>query len=261
MRDILLEVDAKCFDANGKSVVKSTLIHERRIAIYLNGKKLLSVIALPRQSDAHVVGFLISEGVIESLSDIISIHVSMSGEIVDIRANIIKENLKNLFHEKTLTSGCCVGITGNDGSMVGCFLDSKFSLHASFIHAKMAEFEQNCELFHLTGCVHKAMLVYKENDLLKTLSCEDIGRHNAIDKVLGLAFLKGLDTTQAALIVSGRLSQEMVVKAAMSKICIVISRAASTYLGVKTADELGITLIGFAREGRLLAYTHPFRIK
>lgn len=260
MSELVLEVKAKRYTATNFSFTSSKIIQEKRIAIYLNGRKLLSVIALPQDSDAHVVGFLMSEGVIEKLSDILSIYVSLDNELIDIQAKIVEKNLKNLFHEKTLTSGCCVGVTGNDGSM-SKFIATNFYFKASTIFEKLQNFEDNCQLFTLTGCVHKAMLIYFSPKGLKELACEDIGRHNAIDKVLGRSLLKGLDVSRSALIVSGRLSQEMVVKAAMSNIPVVISRAASTYLGIKTANELGITLIGFARDKSMLVYTHDFRIK
>lgn len=276
-----------------KSYITSDIIREEKIAIYLNGQKLLSIIALPKESDAHVVGFLKSEGVIERREDIKSIVINDDNTEVFIEASIKECNLANLFHEKTLTSGCCVGIAGNDGGLIKDFNDASFSLYASYIFEALRGFEANSELFHKTGCAHKAMLIYEDSkdlcegqkDLvqsnlveskthstpneeclakkrsLKTLEAQDIGRHNAIDKVLGLALLSGINTRRAALMVSGRLSQEMIIKAAMSSIPIVISRAATTFLGIKSAQDLGITLVGFAREGRLLVYTHEARIK
>ena len=117
------------------------------------------------------------------------------------------------------------------------------------------EFNQPSVLFTQTGCVHKAMLVCE-----KTLICEDVGRHNAIDKVIGRARLSSLDMRESVLIVSGRLSMEMVIKAAMSDIPIVISRSATTYLGIEAAQLLGITLIGFARGDTLNIYTHSSRV-
>ena len=87
-----------------------------------------------------------------------------------------------------------------------------------------------------------------------------MGRHNAIDKVVGRAKLQNLDTTYAILLVSGRLSMEMVIKAAMHDIAIVISKSATTELGIKSAQLLGITLVGFARDKRCNIYTHPHRI-
>ena len=105
--------------------------------------------------------------------------------------------------------------------------------------------------------MHKAILVFEDGS---ELASEDVGRHNAIDKVVGKARLKGIDTSRAILVVSGRLSMEMVIKAAMHNIAIVISRSATTELGVKSAQLLGVTLVGFARGGRCNIYTHSYRI-
>jgi FdhD protein len=93
-----------------------------------------------------------------------------------------------------------------------------------------------------------------------TITAEDIGRHNAIDKVVGKCKLQELDTTKSILFVSGRLSSEMVTKAVMHKIPIVVSRTAPTYLGVQTAHNHGLTLIGFARGKKMNLYTHSGRI-
>ncbi len=125
------------------------------------------------------------------------------------------------------------------------------------ILSEIKQFYEDSELYLLTGCVHKAMLYLEDGT---TVTAEDIGRHNAIDKVVGLCKLDGLDTTKSVLFVSGRLSSEMVVKAVMHKIPIVVSRTAPTHLGVKTAHTHGITLIGFARGRKMNIYTHSGRV-
>ncbi len=94
----------------------------------------------------------------------------------------------------------------------------------------------------------------------QALIAEDIGRHNAIDKVMGKAAMQGINPSNAILFVSGRLSLEMVVKAVMHNIPIIVSKAAATYMGIKAAHQTGITLIGFARENRANIYTHSGRI-
>lgn len=237
--------------------VEDDVIAEERIAFYLNGKKLLSVMSIPKEQDCHIVGFLISEGVIDDVSQIQRLEISEDGKSVMIEAEIVEENLKNLFREKTLTSGCCVGVAGNlEGHILERFVESDRKVLCSEIFSHLRFFEKPSELFDKTGCVHKAMLVL-DNSLL---ICEDIGRHNAIDKVMGKARLQGLDASDGILYVSGRLSLEMVIKAVMHNIPIVISKAAATLMGVKAAQETGVTLIGFARCNRANVYTHSGRI-
>lgn len=234
------------------------IITEERIAIYLNDIKIISVMSIPCDQDAYAVGFLMSEGVIEDIKDIQNIVIANDGLSVYIQANINTENLKNLYHEKTLTSGCCVGVTGNfDGKIIEKFIDSSFEISINRIWKLIEDFENSNLLFSITGCVHQASLILEDESKIFS---QDVGRHNAIDKVVGKARLNQKDISKSILLVSGRLSMEMVIKAAMHNIAIVISRAASTYLGIKTAQMLGITLVGFARDNKLNIYTHPSRI-
>lgn len=234
------------------------VIREQRIALYLNGHKLLSSMSLPQDQDAYAIGFLMSEGVIESMRDVQSIQVAQDGLSVHIQAKINEQNIENLFHEKTLTSGCCVGVSANfEGKIVEKFISTKVQLPTQRLWDLIAHFATPTELFESTGCVHKAVLVLP-ND--QEIVSQDVGRHNAIDKVVGKARLQHIDTSEAILIVSGRLSMEMVIKAAMHDIPIVISRSATTELGIKSAQLLGITLVGFARDDVCNIYTHPQRI-
>lgn len=234
------------------------VIKEERVSLYLNGSKLMSMMCLPRDQDAHAIGFLMSEGVIENIDDLDSVQISQDGRAVYVKANINHENIANLFREKTLTSGCCVGITGNlEGNILRKFISTPMQVSLERIWNGIEEFEISSHLFHETGCVHRATLLLENGG---ELSCEDIGRHNAIDKVVGKARLNGINTIKSVLIVSGRLSMEMVVKAVMHDIPVIVSRAAATFLGIKSAQELGITLIGFARGERMNIYTHSGRI-
>ncbi|RDU60473.1 formate dehydrogenase accessory sulfurtransferase FdhD [Helicobacter marmotae] len=236
--------------------LQDNIIEEQRIAFYLNGAKLLSVMSLPYAQDAHLVGFLMNEGVLNSVDDIISLEVAPDGLSVYMHAHIQEDKLANLHKEKTLTTGCCVGVSANfDGEITQKFITSSIRVSSSHIFTLLSAFEAPSELFRQTGCVHKAMLVCDE-----IFISEDVGRHNAIDKVIGQARLKAMNLSEAILLVSGRLSMEMVIKAAMSDIPIVISRSATTHLGIQSAQLLGITLVGFARGDTFNIYTHPARI-
>lgn len=242
--------------SGSSQVCEDNIVEEQRIAFYLNDTKLLSVMSLPYHQDAHLVGFLMNEGVLESINDILSLEVAQDGLSVHMQARINEEKLSHLHKEKTLTTGCCVGVSANfDGEITQKFIASNMRITLQKIFQLLDEFNQPSVLFTQTGCVHKAMLVCE-----KTLICEDVGRHNAIDKVIGRARLSSLDMRESMLIVSGRLSMEMVIKAAMSDIPIVISRSATTYLGIEAAQLLGITLIGFARGDTLNIYTHSSRV-
>jgi FdhD protein len=121
----------------------------------------------------------------------------------------------------------------------------------------MRLFNTSSKLFDNTGCVHKAELVLEDGTIYVA---EDIGRHNAIDKVIGLASMDKKDVKRSVLYATGRLSMEMIVKCVMHKIPIVVSKAAVTFQGIKSANEHGITLVGFARGNKMNVYTHSGRI-
>lgn len=237
---------------------EDVVIDESRINIYLNGEKTISMMCIPKNQEAHAVGFLMSENVISDIKDIKSIEVKEDGLKVYIEATVDADMLQNLYKEKTLTSGCGGGVTGNiAGNVEVPFNQVSMKVKPETISTEVKKFYEDSELYLLTGCVHKAMLYLEDG---RTVTAEDIGRHNAIDKVVGLCKLEGLDTTKSVLFVSGRLSSEMVVKAVMHKIPIVVSRTAATHLGVKTAHTHGTTLIGFARGKKMNIYTHSGRI-
>lgn len=235
------------------------VIDESRINIYLNGEKTISMMCIPKNQDAHAVGFLMSENVISKVDDIKTIKIEKEGLEVHIEADVDNNMLQNLYKEKTLTSGCGGGVTGNiAGNVQVPFNQVAMKIKPETILSEIKKFYEDSELYLLTGCVHKAMLYLEDGT---TVTAEDIGRHNAIDKVVGLCKLKGLDTLKSVLFVSGRLSSEMVVKAVMHRIPIVVSRTAPTHLGVKTAHTHGTTLIGFARGKKMNIYTHSGRIE
>ncbi|WP_368031206.1 formate dehydrogenase accessory sulfurtransferase FdhD [Arcobacter sp. s6] len=243
---------------NEATVYEDVTIDESRLNLFLNGEKAISMMCIPMDQDAHAIGFLMSENVITSIDDIEELIVSEDGLRVDVKAKIDENSLQNLYKEKTLVSGCGGGITGNiEGSLEIPFNQTAFKVKPETISDEIKIFYRESELYNLTGCVHKAMVYLLDGT---TVTAEDIGRHNAIDKAVGKCKIKRLDTTKSILFVSGRLSSEMVTKAVMHRIPIIVSRTAPTYLGVQTAHKHGITLIGFARGRKMNLYTHGGRI-
>ena len=243
---------------NEATMVEDVTIDESRLNLFLNGEKAISMMCIPKDQDAHAIGFLMSENVISSIDDIEELTVSEDGLRVDVKAKIDENSLQNLYKEKTLVSGCGGGVTGNiEGSLEIPFNQTAFKIKPETIYTEVKKFYQESELYYLTGCVHKAMIYLLDGT---TITAEDIGRHNAIDKAVGKCKLQRLDTTKSILFVSGRLSSEMVTKAVMHRVPIIVSRTAPTYLGVQTAHKHGITLIGFARGKKMNIYTHSGRI-
>ena len=243
---------------NEANMVEDVTIEEARLNLYLNGEKAISMMTIPKDQDAHAIGFLMSENVISSIADIEEITVSADGLRVDVKAKIDENSLQNLYKEKTLVSGCGGGVTGNiEGSLEIPFNQTAFKIKPETIYTEVKKFYQESELYNLTGCVHKAMIYLLDGT---TVTAEDIGRHNAIDKVIGLASMDKKNVKRSVLYATGRLSMEMVVKCVMHKIPIVVSKAAVTFQGIKSANEHGVTLVGFARGNKMNVYTHSGRI-
>jgi FdhD protein len=258
LEDYTKEIIVEKYYENGIETVEDYVIKEDKIEFFLNGKRFLSVMSIALHQDAHIIGFLLSEAVINSFDDIESVKISEDGLKVEVIANVSDEGYSNLFKEKTLTSGCCIGVTGNAEKVFDCaFINSDYKIKAKDILENMRLFNTSSKLFDNTGCVHKAELVLEDGTIYVA---EDIGRHNAIDKVIGLASIDKKDVKRSVLYATGRLSMEMVVKCVMHKIPIVVSKAAVTFQGIKSANEHGVTLVGFARGNKMNVYTHSGRI-
>ena len=226
---------------------------EKRVRISVNGRHLLSLYCSPFMVREFVAGVIYNEGLISGgwCADRISIEY---GEEInaDVPADgIVAEG------EKTVTSGCAGGI-----SFARPLSREKLSDDTVFDVARIRDlyrdFQKKSEGYKSTGGVHSAALADERHMLVFT---EDIGRHNAVDKVIGYALLENIPLKGKIMLASGRLSSEIVSKCARCGIPAVVSRAAPTSLAVKIADAADITLIGFVRGNRMNIYTGRQRIR
>jgi len=240
---------------------EDTLIKEIRTDIYINGEKAVSIMATPVDLEALAVGYLISEGIIGSLGDIENIELKNNGLIIDVTAKADTKKIEKLNEEAIIVSGCGKSITSNlniDPSKIEAEkIKSQKTITPFEISKQMSKFYNSCPLYEQTGCVHTARLYFNKDTYF---DAEDIAQHSTIDKAAGKAILAGLNPADGIMMVSGRLSSEMVVKAVMHKIPILISRTATTCLGAKIADTFNLTLVGFARGDKMNVYTHDWRI-
>jgi FdhD protein len=136
-------------------------------------------------------------------------------------------------------------------------VESKTKISALEVFELVKEFQHRSQLFKATGGVHSAALCNAKSILIFS---EDIGRHNAIDKIFGECILKDIPTGNRILVTSGRVSSEILLKAAKRDIPLLISKSAPTDLGVKLANDLGVTLIGFVRGKRMNVYANDWRV-
>jgi len=223
---------------------------EKRLRITANGKDLITLHCTPLMIKELVVGLFLTEMIVSEINPE-DIKIEYGDEIrIDISVS------EHATKEEFITSRCMGGFT------LSKKIDFKkvqhdFSLDAGTLKRMFEEFQKKSELFRLTGCFHGAALSDGKRILV---SAEDIGRHNAVDKVIGNFLLENIPFTGKVMLVSCRLSSEIVSKCSRWEIPIVASRAAPTDLAIEIAEVSGITLVGFVRGDSMNVYTNPQRI-
>lgn len=238
---------------------EDTLVREIKLEIYVNNQRVGAIMSTPVDEQALAVGYLMSENIIANIKDINDIQTKDDGMSVHIDAKIDEENLAKLNAEGVVISGCGRAHSANIdvNSIEAAKIKSDVKFNKNYILEKMSKFYTQCNLYEQTGCVHTAKVFIDENTFFIG---EDIAQHNTIDKALGKARLANANLNNCFLMVSGRLSSEMVAKAIMHKIPVLVSRTAPTCLGVMIARKFDLTLCGFAREDKINVYSGEFRI-
>jgi FdhD protein len=236
------------------------VVSEEPLTIVLNGQKVITLLCTPRDQEYLALGFVLSEGFIHERKEIGSIDSHRKGEI-SITAKTKGTPSSDLSRSGIMTSGCAKGMTFSRledlDPAQDLLIDLQVTLSASEVQALTHEFEKKSVLFRKTGGVHAAAVASPDRILVYF---EDIGRHNAVDKVLGKCFLEDITCEDKILLLSGRISSDVLAKAAKSGLSIIVSRSAPTASAVKGAEKLGITLVGFARGSKMNVYSFPMRI-
>jgi FdhD protein len=233
---------------------------ETACILKVNGETLVTLLCTPSELEAMAVGFLLSEGLLQSRQSFLSVTLDKKNTAVDIGLKDLPADWQRLFHRKTITSGCGGGITFTDTGRRQAGPEGRGTMQvpASVVPELLQKFRHVSTLFMKTGGVHSAALADLEGNIL--FFSEDIGRHNAVDKLIGKAFLSDLRLDDKLLVSSGRISGEIMNKIVRSRIPMLVSRAAPTCMAIAGAEDHGVTLIGFARGQRMNVYTHPGRI-
>ena len=230
-------------------------IVETPVSLTVNGKVWLTFMCTPVNLEALSVGFLFNEGIIESMDEVSDVRVCEHGDNVDVWLNHAAEQPASWRR----TSGCTGGVTAVDllaKPNVHFRLDSLRLSPEAIGHLVEMLFESQ-SLYRETGGVHTSVLSDGEKVLL---SAEDIGRHNTLDKIAGLCLMNKIESQNRILITTGRISSEMLQKAARLSVPILISRTSPSSLSIEMAERYGITLIGYARRDRFNVYASGERV-
>ena len=254
------------FKDNGLFAAEYQLAVEELLEIYVDNSPYAITMRLPGDDVNLVAGFCFTEGIITSRDDLVSIkRCEAAAGKSRVLVRLQQDPLKGLDHHQeraAYVSKSSCGVCGKSKAE-DIFtrlkpVETFHRIHLGKILALKNRFEAKQTIFRVTGSTHSACIFDFEENILA--AAEDIGRHNAFDKVIG-ALVLGAKTQEAFLaVVSSRLSFEMVQKAAVLGLEILAGLSAPTSMAVSMAEQLNITLIGFLRENSMSIYTHPERI-
>ncbi len=243
----------------GKSSADDVVVREFPLTIVLNNRELVILLCSPKNLDYLAVGFLSSEGLLKGKDDIKKITVDDRRGVVRVETEEENKQAGELLFKRLITSGCGRGASFYSVADAGgqIKVESQTRISALEVFELVSEFQHRSQIFRTTGGVHSAALCDAENILVFS---EDIGRHNAIDKIFGECILRDIPTCDRIIVTSGRVSSEILLKVAKRNIPLLISKSAPTDLGVKLANDLGVTLIGFVRGNRMNIYSNDWRL-
>ncbi len=228
---------------------------EMQLTLQVNGKQLLRIAASPTQQNALAVGYLYYSGFIQSREDIEVIHISNHGACADVW---LTHALPPEHGPRLLTSGCGMGVVLGELYAPPAPLAHETRITPEALLELLAQLQIRAELYRQTQGVHTSGLFTPNGELLAL--AEDIGRHNTLDKLLGLCLLEDIQSDGALLLTTGRVSTEMMSKAAKLGAPITASLTALSSGALKLAEEWGITAVGYARGRNMRIYTHPERV-
>jgi FdhD protein len=240
------------------SETEDTVVREFPLTIVLNDQELVTMLCSPANQKELAVGFLYSEGLIEGSEEVKNVTLHEGTGVIRVETEGGDELAREILFSRLITSGCGRGASFyNATDVTGRKLESLLRVSVSQILALTKSFQLMSDTYRATGGVHSAALCDTTSILVFS---EDIGRHNAMDKVFGECLLKDIATDDCLVITSGRISSEILLKVARRNIPVLVSKSAPTNLGVKMANELGVTLVGFVRGKRANVYTNTWRI-
>ena len=223
------------------------VVEERPLTIYLNSREIVTAMTIGDHPDFLALGFLRNQGMVSDADVVTGIDYDEELSVVIVRTEIETDHEEKL-QKKTRTSGCAVGTVFGD--MMEGLEDLRLpqtQIKTSELYALAAKINTTPSLYLEAGAIHGTVLCHGARPLVYM---EDVGRHNAVDKVAGWMALNGVSPDDKTLYTTGRLTSEMVIKTALMGIPALVSRSGFTAWGVEIAEQVGLTLIGRMRGQR-----------
>ncbi|MFN4311802.1 MAG: formate dehydrogenase accessory sulfurtransferase FdhD [Ferrovibrio sp.] len=245
-------------DHDGKPVETKVPV-ERPLTLFLNGQEIVTMMTIGDYPDYLALGYLINQRMLLPDDEVTAIDYDPEIETIVVRT-ARQTDYEERLRKKTQTSGCAQGtVFGNMMDAVESVrLDPAAVLHTSWIYALSKKINMAPSLYLEAGAIHGCVLCEADRPLIYM---EDVGRHNAIDKIAGYMRVNGISPQGKTMYTTGRLTSEMVIKTAQMGIPILISRSGFTAWGVQLARQIGMTLIGRAKGKRFVALSGAERLR
>jgi FdhD protein len=244
-------------DQDGKEI-ETSFVTERPLTLFLNGREIVTMMTIGDHPDYLAVGYLLNQNMLRPGDRITGIDYDDDIDTVVVRTDR-ETDFEDKLRKKTLTSGCAQGTVFGD--LMERFeevrLDPEAVLRTSWLYALTRKINTAPSLYLAAGAIHGCVLCEKDRPLIYM---EDVGRHNAVDKIAGYMHLNGLSAAGKSFYTTGRLTSEMVIKTVQMGIPILVSRSGFTAWGVELARQAGLTLIGRAKGKRFVALSGAERI-
>jgi FdhD protein len=244
-------------DQDGREA-EQRVVTERPLTIFLNGQEIVTAMTIGDHPEWLAVGYLLNQGMLRAEDVITGIDHDEELDVVVVRTAHVT-NFEEKLKKKIRTSGCAQGTIFGD--LVESIADIKLSkdakIHTSWLYALTRKINTRPSLYLAAGAIHGSVLCQEDRPLVYI---EDVGRHNAVDKIAGYMMLEEIAPDDKIFYTTGRLTSEMILKCVTMRIPILVSRSGFTAWGVELARQAGLTLIGRARGQRFLALSGAERI-
>ena len=251
-----VEVNFTLAGPGKRQVACGPVVRELPLTINLNGRELVTTLCSPAELDYLVAGILFSEGIIQKKEDIAAITVDVAAGTVEASVVGYGDEDRPAFRPLVASGGGKGSSSYTAGRPAFIEVQSETRITAAAALELVSSFLHYSDAYQVTHGVHSAALCDGQKILVFS---DDIGRHNALDKVFGRCLLEGLPVAGGIIITSGRISSEILLKVARRGVPVLISKASPTDMGIKLATELGITLI-VTRRDEIAVYSHDWRV-
>lgn len=255
--DNSLYEELEALNHNGERI-SAAIIKERPLTVFLNSREIVTLMTIGDHPDLLAVGYLYNQNMLKSASEITAIDYDEDIETIVIRTKT-ETDFEQKLKRKIKTSGCGQGTIFGDlmETIETLRLETKHKIKTSILYPLLKTINQTPRLYLKTGAIHGCVLCKGEEPLIYM---EDVGRHNAVDKIAGFMQLNNITPKDKVFYTTGRLTSEMVIKTVKMEIPILISRSGFTAWAVELAKKANLTLIGRARGKRFIALSGFDRI-